>query len=526
MADRVTNEAVLVALRNHGVVINGPISMTGAQNSEWKTKMYQAALPYLQTLGPYTRDYFDDLFSKAIDTAKKIQDIPVDAKPIERLSQTLGAYGISGQQLHDIMDEAIRIRKTTPGYYQGGEEFGIEQYAQAAANLLGHTGPVLDAFANSGIKPETKLPQQGTKGAEVTPPPPAPGAPAPPPGTKPAAAMGQTLPGDVRAVDTAASKPTATGPSKPPGTKPPGDGTSPGNLGTATKDYSKYTDQQLEAEIRKTFGKNVWVLNIPEIKDIVFREMRNPSGVTQDVIDSAIQNTPWWQQNGSTVREYLQKQATDPGLLKENIEGRTREIERYAITFGMKLTPEKLSELANEAEKWQWDVDDVKAALAGEFDTNEGDSTAFIEGLKAEARDYLIPLSENTIDTWGKRIIMNGEAEQANWRQFLAEQAAGMFPGMRDRLMAGESVMDVAKPFRALAATTLEMNEADIDFMQPQWMAALDTVDEKGVHRTMTPAEWTRKIKTDSVYRYDYTETAKKQATGMATDLLKKFGAI
>ena len=343
----------------------------------------------------------------------------------------------------------------------------------------------------------------------------------------PAATGPAPLPGDVRAVDKAVAPP----PPKPTPTdqpKGPGSGTTipTPNLGRATPDYSKMTDAELEKELRKTFGKNVWVLNIPEIKEIVFREMRNPSGVTQDVIDSAIQATPWWQQNGQKVADFLQAQATDPETQRNQIESKTTTVRNKAAQYGISLSDEQILAIATDWQKWGWDDNLLNQAIAAEFDTVEGESTGFIDALRADARNWLVPLSEGTIDTWGRRLITGGEAEKNNWNNFLKQQAISMWPGLADRLNNGETTMQIATPYANLAAQYLEMDVGEIDFMKPQWMAALDTVDEKGVHKSLSPTEWVRKIKTDSVYRYDYTEQAKKQATGMATDLLKKFGVM
>jgi hypothetical protein len=288
------------------------------------------------------------------------------------------------------------------------------------------------------------------------------------------------------------------------------------------------SDAQVEQYLRQNYGSDTWVLQVPEIRKIVFDNLKNPSGVTQGIITSAIQATPWWQQNGQHVADFLQHSANDPIGTKARIATRQGKIESVAATYGLSLTPDRALALATDSEKWQWDDTAVNAALSGEFHYQTNQHTVFTDKLNGYAKDYVVPVSDNTIQQWGQKIIAN-PAEEGNYREFLKEQAKGMFPGMAARLDNNETVKDIAKPFAATAAQYLEMDENDVlnNLSDPKWMTALDQVDPKtGVHSTMPPADWVRKIKDDPQYRFDYTEQAKQNAAGMATTLLKNFGAI
>lgn len=357
----------------------------------------------------------------------------------------------------------------------------------------------------------------------------APVAPVAPAGPGPAPIGGPRMKITGPAPAPGAAKPGATPGTPAPAKAQPPDLTNTAEGGAVVKALPKNaSDAQVEQYLKENYGSDTWVLQVPEIRKIVFDSLKNPSGVTQGIINSAIQATPWWQQNGKHAADFLQDQATGGRQLNDKILEKQHQVESKAAALGLTLPPEKVLAIATDWQKWQWDDTAVNAALSGEFHYQNNQHTVFTDKLLGLAKSYVVPVSENTIQQWGQRIIANPN-EQGNYQEFLKEQAKSMFPGMAARLDGGETVQDVAKPFAATAAQYLEMDQNDVlnNLSDPKWMTALDQVDPKtGVHSTMPPADWVRKLKDDPQYRFDYTEQAKQNATGMATDLLKKFGAI
>lgn len=508
MADNVTNEAVLVALKGLGFNISGPISMTGAQNSEWKRKI-------LPLLGAQYGQGAEDMFNRAIQTAKKIKDIPVDAEPTARLALTLRAYGTNETQMLAITNEAKRLVKTTPGIRPAGQDFSASEYAQAVSNVLGHTGAALDALSNAGFK-QPPPPQPGSAGAKLTPPPAAPaapGAPAPAPG-QPAPAPAPTPKAKPKGKVPGTPTPVVAGPTLDASGRVVDKGL-PANAGPA----------EIEAYFRRNYGAEAWMINIPDFKDIVKQVATNPGGWSLSSVTSAIQVTPWWQANGQNVADYLKDKANmSPADFQQKLGTHTATIKSEMAKYGITLTDERLLQLGTEAYKWNWDPTQIAKSVADEFDYHEGQHSTFIDKLQNEAKQYLTPLSAGTINSWGDRLIMDPN-EQGNWTEFLKNQAKSMFPSFADRLDT-ETMADIADPYAKIAAQTLEMDSNDVNFQDPKWLAALDQVDAKGVHTSMSYADWNRKLKTDETYRYDYTEGAKQNAMGMATGLLRRFGAI
>lgn len=520
MPDRVTNEQVLAALRGLGYEIP-PVDMSGAQNSTWKKKLYAAMKPQLG--GKYPADEFDDIFGKAIGTAKKIADIPPNARPTDRLAATLSAYGVEGSKLNDILVKAQGYAKQ-----QGrGSQFNDQDYADAASAVLGDQSPqVLRAFEGAGFAPPRPI---GTapfgSAADQAPRPTGPG------GVTMGTAKSRATPGVAAPSSVSIPPPSMAvppGPAKTPaagGAKTTGGPTTDATGRVVDKGLAPgASDAEVEAYFRRNYGTSVWMLGIPDFKKLMRDVATNPSGFSQQIVTNEVQRTPWWQSNGQNVADFMQKKSTmGDAAFNQWVGGKGKEITESATKYGITLSPEKLNELATDALKWGWGQQEMQSALAGQFDYVEGQHTAFTDQLRLDARQYLQPLSEQTIDLWGKKLIENPE-ENLNWKTFLKEQAKTLFPAFAQRLDTGETMEAIAHPFAETAAKLLEIDPKDIDFMDQKWMRALDTVDDKGNHRSMAPAEWMKTLKTDGVYRYDYTEGAKQEAVGMATTLMQRFG--
>jgi len=501
----VSNEQVLNALRGMGIQINGPVSMTGAQNSEWKRNLFRGPLRHLG-------QEFENTFSRAVETAKDLalieKDNPKD--PIERLSRTLQAYGLKGDQYSKVIDEAKRIANSKPMTLRpAGQAFNANDYLEAARKVLGDVPMVQEASRMSGIQ----LPA-------------APAAPAP-------------LPGDVRAAEQPAPAPAAAAPQdkKTPAAGGGGGGGGGGGSTEPTRELSGATtekglkknasDAEVEAYFRRNYGASVWMIGIPEFKDLMRKVALNPSGYSPGAVASEVQKSQWWQANGENVAEYLKLKANSTIKFQDKVREKTDWFRGKAASYGMTLSDEKLQRLGDEALKWGWSEADMNRHLADEFDYQQGQHTVFTDRLFKEASDYLVPVGEGVIDQWGKRLISNPE-EQGNWKEFLKEQAKSMFADkdFQRRLDEGFTMAQIVDPYKKLAAQTLEIDEGDVDFMNQKWMAALDTTTDKGERRAMTYSEWTNKLKNDEQYRYDYTDQAKQAAISTANGLLKKFGAI
>jgi hypothetical protein len=144
--------------------------------------------------------------------------------------------------------------------------------------------------------------------------------------------------------------------------------------------------------------------------------------------------------------------------------------------------------------------------------------------LRNIARQYALPMSDTSLDSWVSRIA-NNEYLIEDFQNYARRNAIGMFPSLAADLERGLDVETLVNPFREMAATTLEINPANIDFSDPKWNAALNFGDDKG-RRMMTLGEWGQYLRETPEYGYEYTSQAHNRAYQIAETLGKTFGRL
>lgn len=439
------------------------------------------------------------------------------------------ALKLPPEQVDAVFKKAIEYGKKTPELTSGNMPYGDQDILAGLKDVLGPQGFTQSLIKlnrgtdiqkyQSGMGPSdvpTWNPFRGDAPMPTAGPAPAPGTPT---GAAGSTAQPAPTPGPVT--------PGAGSPGQP---AAPGKGTGPAAPGGGAgapppADLTPKNDTDAIALLKKEYGKDAWVLDVPEVQRIVLDALKNPSGVSQGIIDSAIMKTTWWQQNGKNVADFIQAKNTDAVGLNTKIAGKANTVLSRASAAGIELPYDKAVSIATDWQKWGWDDTQLAGAISSEFHYQAGQHDLTTDSLQNVAHQYLTPISDGTIQAWGQKLIA-GTDNIENFKEFMKNQARSMFPGAAPRLDAGETMQDIAKPYAALAGQYLEIDPNSVDFMDPKWMAALDQADPKtGVKTTMSPNEWIQKIRTDSTYGYNNTKQAKDAATGFAMDIMKKFGA-
>lgn len=549
MAERVTNEAVAVALRGLGFDI-GQIDMSGAQNSAWKLRV----LPLLRGKIP-PGQFAEDVFNRAIETAKKIKDIPADANPVDRLSQTLSAYGVKGAQYTQIIEEAKRIKKADRSLRDRGTPFDVGDYAQAAANVLGHTGAVLDAFSNAGI---------------TKPPPPAPGSAgekaAPPPGAGPAAPLlAGPVPKDAGNVTAGAKmaapagRPTdkagimalqrtlgvkadgiwgpgtqaayqksqgGGGPAAPRGTVTQ---TTPGTAPPPTDDTPALgagaSQQAVHDYVRKHYAQYAWLLDVPDVAGMM--RTAAEKGWGSEEVQGAFTQTEWWKKTEPSARLWAEQKAIDPANAADQLRRKTTDFRDAAKSAGITISDADLAILAEDSLKFGWDENETRAGMGRFYNYDEknllGTAQTTSASLKQAAKDWLVPLDGATLGKWTEQ-VMRGEADLEFFNTYLQGQAASMFPQLADPISRGITPSQWMAPYRSVAAETLGVNPETINLTDPKWLRAVTQVDEKGGVTPMTLYDWKNLLKTDDTYGFDKTQAGKDHGATLARNIAAQFG--
>lgn len=297
---------------------------------------------------------------------------------------------------------------------------------------------------------------------------------------------------------------------------------------------STASDAEVEAYIRNNFGFAAWALDEPEIRQVLVDFTRDMRGYefTADQLESKLLGTQWWQDKNKNARARIREKNEDPATYNQGILNEAEKLrllmEQPGRGGGFNINANRLQEMARTSYKMGWTNAEMRAALAAEFDYDPtgGSQTAsaLVGRLKTLAGQYLVPLSEATIDEWGRAMIA-GTANEDTINGYLREQAKVLLPAFAAQIDAGLTPSALVEPYRQTIAREMGSNPSEIDFLDPKWNRFISHRDPKtGQPVAMDPYEIQKTIRTDSTYGWDQTAGARSQATEFITKLAERFG--
>lgn len=344
---------------------------------------------------------------------------------------------------------------------------------------------------------------------------PAPAAPAPPPPAGPAPLQEpQPKAGPAGTLGGTLAGKTTTGAASP-GLR---------NLPTLAPNAS---EEEVTKYIRKWYGFAAWILDVPDLRAEMIGLARDFAGAPLDelAVEGRMKNTAWWKTHEADERKAIEEKMTDPATYNAGVEGKFRTLASLAGQLGFTPNEARLRNIARTGYDLGWSEVEMRSALAAEFDynpeTGQEDQSRIVADLRSQASDYLVPLSEQTIDQWGRQIIA-GTSTNEDFTAYAKSMAKGMFAHYANDIDAGRTVKQIADPFIQTAARDLELTEDQIDLMDPRWRKALELDPETG--QPMQLSKWQRTIRSDSSYGWDYTQNARAEASEFASKIAEAFG--
>lgn len=286
-------------------------------------------------------------------------------------------------------------------------------------------------------------------------------------------------------------------------------------------------DMSLEDWIATAYGHWAIWLEHPELGPKIREWAEKKAG--PGIIERELRATQWWQTTTQNQRTFDELEARDPATAQRQIDEAVQNVRQIVSQVGGFLEEASLSQLAREQLRDGWTPDEMVRAVYLELrkgtDPTESMRSGIIgQSLRNIARQYALPLSDESLDTWVSRIARN-EYLMDDFQNYARRNAIGLFPSLAADLERGLTVETLVDPFRELAARTLEINPATIDFSDPKWNAALNFSDGQG-RRMMTLTEWGRHLRETPEYGWEYTSQAHNRAYEVAESLGRMFGRL
>ena len=256
----------------------------------------------------------------------------------------------------------------------------------------------------------------------------------------------------------------------------------------------EFSDEEIQARIKGTkyFGA---------ITDSQYKFDGANSAVQNGLIESA---------RNAIVKDYA-----DVGLSQTDIDEIAKKVARNGLTTtGVKQAVYQYAFRKPAAATTPTAPGMARNAIEG------GDADA----IRIAARAYGYSVSDAEMQAALTGGMYNGVAvTQDSILQKAQKSAKGKYFHLADQIDAGLSLEDIFSGYRNYAADALEIDPNQIDFTKDsKWAAAFGT-KESG---QMSLTDWTRMIKSDPTFGWQYTKQANQQSTDIALTLARAFGKV
>jgi hypothetical protein len=277
-------------------------------------------------------------------------------------------------------------------------------------------------------------------------------------------------------------------------------------------------------ELASEYGFAYSFLNsIPELKT-KFGQMVNETW-TKEKFMAEVRSTKWWQENSETQRQVQQMKKTDPATYEANVGAAKLQVQQLAAEMGAIIPPAKLSKIASQVLETGLQEDGLRNILGNYVTftkgTLRGEAGAYANAMKKYAYDQGVTLDDRAVKNQAA-LVGRKLATDADFKNQITEQAISAFPGYKDQLQAGQTMMDIASPYMQIMAQELNLNPSAITLNDPLVKEALNGVNADGKPTGMDQTTFLGRLRNDS--RWGATQGAQDQVMSVGHSVLKSMG--
>jgi hypothetical protein len=265
---------------------------------------------------------------------------------------------------------------------------------------------------------------------------------------------------------------------------------------------------------------------IPELKTILGQAVQaewQPEQFTR-----AVQDSQWWKTNAESVRQLVTLEATDPATYHQNLSNAASKVRLMSGQMGR---TGDIGNVALRALTENWDDEQIRSAI-GQLETAAapdgngaygGDAGQLQNHLKQLAANYGVPATDDYI-TQTINSIQSGFGTLDGYENLIKARAKATYTHLASQIDAGMTVRDIADPFIATYAQTLEVPETSVNLSDPAIQKALQQRNPDGTATTQPMWQFQRALKDDP--RYDKTSGARTEAYSTINRLGKDMGFL
>ena len=281
-----------------------------------------------------------------------------------------------------------------------------------------------------------------------------------------------------------------------------------------------------DAELAAQYGFAMSVLNgNGELKALFQRAVAGT--YTPDRFQAELRATGWYQKTAENQRNAQVLQAADPETYASNIEQLRVKVSMMAAEMGagVQLTQGDFGGMVNHLYHFGYDDNQIREVLSGAVQYTDGRLLGQAGQWETELRDYAqkqgITISDPTILSYVQSAV-GGKTTINDAMTAIRTTAASAYPHLAARLAAGETVADIADPYRQSMAKLLEVNPESLTVADPMIKQAMQSKDDKGQPVLRTLYDFENDLRKDK--RWNKTQGAQDAAMSTVNRVLQDFG--
>lgn len=281
------------------------------------------------------------------------------------------------------------------------------------------------------------------------------------------------------------------------------------------------------SDVAAQYGYSVAFFNSdPELKRLLDQAVKGNWNPSQFV--AKLQATKWFKTKGEAARQMFALKTSDPATFNQRVATARQQIASVAWQLGAPVPGGAMAKLAEQALTLGWNDEQIKAAVspyikAGKDGLYKSGAAAAQMQLRELASDYGYSLSPKQSGEWIKGIV-TGQTSIEQVKQTIIANTMSKFPGLKDRLGTGETLEQIAAPYKDSYSKLLEVNPETITLRDPMITRALASKDKDGKPTTATIWQFEENLKKDK--RWLSTNNARDELVGNTRKVLQDFGLV
>lgn len=276
------------------------------------------------------------------------------------------------------------------------------------------------------------------------------------------------------------------------------------------------------------YGMALAVINSdPSLKKIFEQAVRD-DWTTEEFVARA-RETNWYKKNSESARQAIILKLSDPATWGQRVAQTRAMLGQIAQEMGAPIPGATMQALAEQALTFGWNESQIRATLAGYIKFGpEGNFMGRAAQTETELKEFARSMGLRVSDQW----ILERVKQEARTpgsgletgRDLLRKMATSAFPHLAGRIEAGETLEQIADPYRQSMARLLELNPEQLDLFDGTIRSALSGQDQNG--KPAMKSLWQFELDLRKDPRWMRTNNAREQGMAVARQVLSDFGLV